>query len=325
MIFFAHPEMLVLLVFPVVLAFWQWTRRGRPVVMPMDGVVKKRGYVLMFLLHAASVLPSLLLAAAVVLLASPMRNSPPQVERQMTNIQIVLDNSGSMAYEYGVQPGGSAKKHTRFDAAMDGIDQFLEMRRGDAFGLTVYAKYYLHWVPLTLDTSAISLSRPFIVPYDYSIRGWQPGYTGWEFGGTFTASALLGAIDVLKQRPQGDRMIVLVTDGEADRRDLNTARLNLVISELRKAGVSCFAIYINEKAAPRNLKRICSETGGQLIEVNDERSLVSVFEHIDAMKKVSVKRKEPLASENFMPVIIAALAIFILHLGALFGLRYTPW
>jgi len=325
MIFFAHPKLLSLLAIPVVLAFWQWTRRGQPVVMPVDGVVRKRGLLLIFLLHIASVLPALLLAAVIIMLASPMRNSPPEVERQMTNIQIVLDNSASMSYKYGVQPGGSAAKHTRYDAAMDGIDKFLEMRRGDAFGLTVYARYFLHWVPLTLDTSAISLSRPFVVPYDYTIKGWQPGFSGWEWGGTFTGSALLGAIDVLKQRPQGDRMIVLVTDGEADPRDLNSERLNLVISELKKAHVTCFAIYINEKEAPLNLKRICSDTGGHLIEVTDERSLESVFKHIDSMKKVTVKIKEPHVFENFVPVIIAALAVLALHLAALFGLRYTPW
>jgi Ca-activated chloride channel family protein len=323
MISFAHPAVLVLLVIPVVLAFWEWIRRGRPLVMPMDGVATKRGHILLFLLQVTGMLPAVLLAVIILILAGPLRDSPPEVERQMTNIQIVLDNSASMSYAYGKQP--SRGKRTRYDAAMDGIDRFLEMRKGDAFGLTVYARYYLHWVPLTRDTSAISLARPFLVPYDYSVKGWQPGFSGWKNGGTFTGSAMLGAIDVLKQRPEGDRMIVLVTDGEANSYDLNNQRLNLVINQLRKEQVTCFAIYINEKDAPSNLKRICAETGGELIEVNDARSLDGVFSYIDKMKRVKVKRKESRAVTYMQPFVLAAMALLMLHLAALFGLRYTPW
>jgi Ca-activated chloride channel family protein len=325
MIFFAHPRLLALLAIPVILAFWEWTRKGQPIVMPIDNVVKQRGFILMFFLHIASVLPALILAAAIVMLARPMKNMPPEVERQLTNIQIVLDHSASMSDKYGVQPTDGSKKYTRFDAAMDGIDKFLEMRKGDAFGLTVYAKYYLHWVPLTRDTSAITLSRPFIQPWDYRIKGWQPGFNGWLFGGTFTGSALLGAIDVLNQRPDGDRMIVLVTDGDADKKDLSPERLNLVISKLKKENIPCFAIYINEKEAPQNLKRICRETGGAMFEVNNESSLVGVFKHIDTMKKVTVKIKEPHTVEYFVPVIIFAMIILIIHLLSLLGIRYTPW
>ena len=324
MIFFAHPKLLGLLVVPVLLAFFEWTRRGQPVVMPVDGVSGRHGHLIRFILNLAAMLPALLLAAVIVILAKPLQNIPPETERQLTNIQIVLDVSGSMARAYGRQPG-NGKKYTRFDAAMDGIDHFLEMRKGDAFGLTVFATYFLHWVPLTRDTSAISMARPFIVPYDYGIQGWQPGFNKGNLGGTFTGSALLGAIDILRQRPEGDRMIVLVTDGEADRRDLNAARLALIMRELQASNISCYAIYINENQAPANLRRICHETGGELIEVNDERSLDSVFQHIDAMKRVRVKQTEAGVKDCSAPVIVVALGLLALHLLALTGLRYNPW
>jgi Ca-activated chloride channel family protein len=294
------------------------------VVLPVDGVTRRRGMLLRFIINVAAMLPAMLLAAVIVILAKPMQNMPPEVERQLTNIQIVLDNSGSMARPYGPQPGGG-RKLTRFDAAMDGIDKFLEMRKDDAFGLTVFATCYLHWVPLTRDTSAISLARPFIVPYDYAIRGWQAGFNRGDLGGTHTGSALLGAIDLLRQRPEGDRMIVLVTDGEADYADLSPSRVSLVLRELKKSNISCYAIYINERPAPRNLKKICRETGGELIEVNDERSLESVFAHIDSMRKVKIKQTESGARERTAPVIIVALGLLCMNLLMLTGLRYTPW
>ena len=33
---FQHPQLLGLLALPVILAFWEWVRRGHPIVMPFD-------------------------------------------------------------------------------------------------------------------------------------------------------------------------------------------------------------------------------------------------------------------------------------------------
>jgi Ca-activated chloride channel homolog len=62
---FHHPQLLWLLALPVVWGFWQWVRRGHPVVLPFDHGNAARGpLVLRFLTNLAGTLPALLLAIA---------------------------------------------------------------------------------------------------------------------------------------------------------------------------------------------------------------------------------------------------------------------
>ena len=75
-------------------------------------------------------LPILLLAIAILLLAGPRRFEQPRSEREMTNILFCLDVSGSMTAPFGA---GS-----RYDAAMTSLNDFISFRKGDAFGLTVF-------------------------------------------------------------------------------------------------------------------------------------------------------------------------------------------
>src|SRR5436190_1804876 len=158
---FLHPQWLALLALPVILAFWEWIRRGQPVALPFDHGPQRRGLVLRFFVLGANCLPATLLAAAIIFLAHPVTFTPPEVERKLTNIQIVLDTSGSMAENHGSQAAG---RHTRFDSAMDAILRFTSYRQGDAFGLTIFSRHFIHWLPLTLDTQSFELARPFIVP-----------------------------------------------------------------------------------------------------------------------------------------------------------------
>ena len=79
----------------VILAFWfVWTQyKGGPEVMT-------------FVIGSA---------LAILLLARPMIHLPPVVERQMSNIEIVLDISESMSSPCGPQPA-AGPKYRRFDA-----------------------------------------------------------------------------------------------------------------------------------------------------------------------------------------------------------------
>ena len=54
---------------------------------------------------------------------------------------------------------------------MKAIDEFLKIRKGDAFGLTFFGNNVLHWVPLTSDPSAIRCAPPFMKPENVP-TGW---------------------------------------------------------------------------------------------------------------------------------------------------------
>ena len=63
---FLHPQWLALLALPVILAFWEWVRRGQPIVLPFDHGRQRRGLMLRFLVLCANCLPAGLLALAII-------------------------------------------------------------------------------------------------------------------------------------------------------------------------------------------------------------------------------------------------------------------
>jgi len=309
---FAHPKLIVLLVVPVCLLFWEWVRRGQPLVLPFDDVRQRRGWFLGGLVLSANSLPAVLLAVAIVFLARPLAYAPPKTERKLSNIQIVLDTSMSMREPYGAQ--GGEKVFTRFDGAMDAIETFLSAREGDAFGLTVFSRRFLHWVPLTTDTLAIRMARKFIAPELFPDPLW---------GGTFIAKALGGAIVPLSKHPEGDRMIILITDGEGE--DIVKGGEREIIARLRQHQIVVFAVSMTDKPVNPALEAIARETGGQLFTALTPQALAIVFDRIDQMKKVEVQATRPEVIDFLDPFLVPAMALVAMQLLAMFGLRFTPW
>ena len=153
---FSHPIVLFLLPLPALLLIWIWRREAARVVLPFDHAPRRHGNWLRIPINLMESLPALLLATVIVILAGPQRLSEPRTKRALTNIEFCVDVSGSMSAQFG--------EGTRYDASMAAIDEFLDYRKGDAFGLTFFGNSVLHWVPLTSDASALRCSPPFMRP-----------------------------------------------------------------------------------------------------------------------------------------------------------------
>ncbi len=169
---FSRPWLLLLLALPILQLCWVWQRRSGRFAMPFDTDGARRlgsGVVVRGLLGLAESLPALLLAVAVLLLALPQELAAPKQRRALTNIQFLVDISGSMTAQFG--------KGSRYDASMQAINDFLDYRAGDSFGLTFFGNQYLHWVPLTSDPSAFRNAIPFMRPENA-----PPGFGGTEIG-----------------------------------------------------------------------------------------------------------------------------------------------
>lgn len=308
---FLYPKLLALLAIPVILAFWEWVRPGQPLAMPFDHAKVRRGRFWQFLINSANCLRAGLLAVAILFLAHPVIFNPPEVERQLTNVQIVLDNSGSMRSPHGPQNG---KLNSRFDSAMASIEQFLHYRKGDAFGLTVFSRSFVHWVPLTLDTESIILSKPFVSPNVFPDEFW---------GNTFVGKALYGAADLLDQAKTGDRMIILLTDGLSS--DIMPPKDSAIIADLQAKRIKVFVIFLIDQPVTPSLVGIAQASGGDAWGAVTPEALNAVFKRIDEMKKVVVLEKKPRASDYYDPFFIPAMAALGLAILALFGIRYNPW
>ena len=118
----------------------------------------------------------------VLILAGPQKWDEPRSKRVLTNIEFCVDVSGSMTASFG--------EGTRYDASMRAINDFLDYRTGDAFGLTFFGNSVLHWVPLTTDVSAFRCAPPFM----------KPGRLPSWFGGTEIGKALLACRRILIER-----------------------------------------------------------------------------------------------------------------------------
>ncbi|MBK1825702.1 vWA domain-containing protein [Haloferula rosea] len=303
---FHHPAFLWLLALPLIWGFWQWVRRGHAVALPFDHGGLREGRVLRFFIHLAGSLPAVLLAVAVLMLAGPRRPAPPTDERVLNNILLCIDVSGSMSVPFG----GNG---TRFEAAVAAAQAFCDFREGDAFGLTVFGSEYLHWVPPTRELSAVSNAMKYVRPSN--MPGWM--------GGTLIANALRGCREQLLQVAEGDRAVVLISDGSSA--DFNNGGDRAVAEELAADGIRVFGILIGDGAGAGGLETVSAATGGKMFVVGDSGALDEVFREIDRMQKARFKPSTADWVDYHEPFAIAGLAALLLYALTLLGLRYTPW
>jgi Ca-activated chloride channel family protein len=302
---FSRPLLLMLLVIPGWLLIRTWRQSESRLVLPFDHSRIAGSRWLTWTVNLAESLAPLGLGVVICLLAGPQQLGEPQSGRQLTNIEFCVDISGSMTAPFG---DGS-----RYDAAMGAINRFVDYRKGDAFGLTFFGNSVLHWVPLTSDVSAIKCATPFMRP-ERNIPG---------FGGTEIARALIACKKVLAEREDGDRMIILVSDGLSA--DLFGNRSSEVAAELKANRIVVYCIHISETVVPPDIVNVSRLTDGDVFGVDDPGALEAVFEKIDKMQQTKLVQLAPDVLDDFRPYCLVGLSLVGLATVCLFGVRYTPW
>ena|SRR5579863_4618486 len=302
---FARPLLLVLLAVPIWLLICTWRRSEGRLVLPFDHSSTRHSLILAGVVNLAESLPPLVLAVVVLLLAGPQQIGEPKSGRALTNIEFCVDISGSMTSPLG--------DGTRYDAAMEAINRFVDYRKGDAFGLTFFGNSVLHWVPLTSDVSAVKCATPFMRP-ERNIPG---------FGGTEIARALIACRRVLAEREEGDRMIILVSDGLSA--DLFGNRSSEIAAQLKESRVVVYAVHIAESEVPPDIVNVARLTGGDVYGVNDPGALEAVFQKIDQMQQTKMVQLAPDTLDDFRPYCLAGMSLVGLATLCLFGVRFTPW
>lgn len=306
---FHHPQLLWLLALPVLWGFWQWVRRGHALVLPFDHGQQRDGRWLRVLTNLAGTLPAVLLAIAVLMLAGPRQPAPPLDERILNNIIICLDVSGSMGVPFG-------QKGTRFEAAVAATKQFCSFRKGDAFGLTIFGSEYVHWIRPTKELSAIINATRYVRPDN--MPAWM--------GGTLIANALRGCRDELMRIPEGDRAVVLITDGGSG--DFQNGGDRSVAQELAERNIRVFSVLIGAEGfggGSDGLYTIAATTGGKVFTAGDPAALDTVFHEIDGMQKAKFKQVTADWVDDYTPLAVLGLTAALLLALSLLGLRYTPW
>lgn len=303
---FAHPAVLWLLVLPLILFVERWIGKKSTIALPLDHSDSRKSRYRSSLAFAASMIPSAILAIAILMIAGPMRSDKPQTERLVTNIDFVLDVSGSMQSNFGT---GS-----RYDAAMEAIRQFAEKRKGDAFGLTIFGNEVLEWTPLTKDLAVINNATPFL----------RPGKLPHQFGGTEIGKAIEFCSSRVAMRGDGngDRLLILLSDGISS--DLYDDRAAKIGNALKENSIVLHAVHIGDNV-PSQLQELVRPTGGSVFGAGDPNTMARVFSHIDQMQRARIVPKESRMIYNYEPLALAGVVLMMAHLVSLLGLRYTPW
>lgn len=299
---FLHPWVLLLLLVPILLS-WSLFARRAGLAMPFDGRTHSKHTLLRWTLAGLEAVPLLLLSVAIVAAAGPQKLKLSKQRREVTNIQICMDVSGSMAGE-------------RYENASQAISDFTRMREGDEFGLILFGNQQIRWVPLTKDLEAVRNAMPFANPDR------QPP----QMRGTQIGAAMLFAKKVLDAEVEdqtGDRMIIVVSDGESG--DFGDGFEYEVADELKRGGITVYYIHVAEGDIPLETAEMARETGGEAIAATDPESLRGVFQHIDRMRRAKTLPASTIPLDHFAPFAIAALVLLGMHSISLMGVRYTPW
>ncbi len=304
---FSNWLILNFLFIPAGILVWVWRTRRSAIAMPWDFGRQKSGWFWSFVIKCMQSIPVLLMAIAIILLAGPRSYAVPKAKRKLTNIEFCLDLSGSMMARFG--------SGTRYDAAMQAINQFIEFREGnDAFGLTIFGDTVHQWIPLTSDTSAFRCATPFLQPSN------MPAGFG---GGTMIGQALRECLRILDNRNSGDRMIVLVSDGQSA--DLDGGKDEIIAHELKDSKVVLYGVHIGGGNVPAEVASIATITGGSTFSAGDELGLENVFRKIDSMQVAELERSYAELLDYFWPFCIVGISLLFVYLLSLFGLRFTPW
>lgn len=211
------------------------------------------------------------------------------VKNKGYDLMLAVDISGSMQ---AIDFSNSVKVISRLDVAKDVVGKFVRGRRGDRVGLVTFGEHAYLQVPLTPDT--ISVSR--------MLDGTLSGMAG---NATAIGDAIGLSVRTLRERPEGSRVLVLLTDGE----DNSSSIPPLEAAKLaKKYGIRIYAIGMGKEGPvpfPTNyggygmvevpmdeklLKEIAEMTGGQFFRATDQRALEAIYRKIDQLEKTEAEQ-----------------------------------
>jgi Ca-activated chloride channel family protein len=263
--------------------------------------------------HVPFILRTLAIALLIVAIARPRSSDEfSKFDTEGIDIIFALDISTSMlARDF---------KPDRIEAAKDIAIQFIAQRPHDRMGIVIFAGESFTQCPLTTDRATL-------------INLMKEVTTGWIEDGTAIGNGLATAIARIKDSDAKSRVIILLTDGVNNMGEIAP----LMAAEMAKTyGIRVYTVGIGTRGtAPypfmtergiiiqqmpveidEDLCRQISEiTGGRYFRATDNTKLIEIYNEIDKMEKAKVTVDSlSIYKEEFMPIALAALALFLLEL-----------
>ena len=138
--------------------------------------------------------------ALVVALAGPQVRSQTLQEPSGRDLVVALDLSASMAEPVASDGGGRTR---RIDVVNEVLARFVIGRRGDRIGLIAFAREADLIAPMTFDTGAVAMMLEEVA-------------IGLPGRRTDIGQAIGLTIQLLRKEPLGERVLIVVSDGETN-------------------------------------------------------------------------------------------------------------
>ena len=240
--------------------------------------------------------------------------APPQSGR---DLMLAVDLSGSMS-EPDMELGGNIVD--RLTAAKAVLADFLDRRVGDRVGLLVLGQRAYALTPLTLDRDSVR----------DQLRDSVAGLAGRE---TAIGDAIGLAVKRLRDQPEGQRVLILLTDGvnnagvldplkAAELAKAEHVRIHTIAFGGSGGGFSLFGLNVpmprgDDEIDEATLKKIAQDTGGQSFRARDTEQLAGIYAELDRIEPVQQEgqRVRPRIERYGWPLLAAllvALAAFLL-------------
>lgn len=316
----AWPWMFVLLPLPLLAAWWLPRVRaadGAALRMPHQGLA-------MPIASEFAAIPTLrralaLLAWALLVLAAARPQwlgEPEDVPRSGRDLLLAIDTSGSMSIE-DMQLGGATAP--RFAAIQAIASDFIGRRAGDRVGLILFGTRAYLLVPLTFDLKTVRSQLA-----DSTI-----GLAGRE---TAIGDAVGLAVKRLRDRPQQQRVLVLLTDGVNTAGELDPAKASelAVANQVRIYAIgigadrmrvdSVFGSRVVNPSADLDeamLTRMAEATGGRYFRARDSAELAGIYRMLDSIEPIADNSESlrPLTELYWLALAAAMLAAILAALA----------
>ncbi|MGD0711056.1 MAG: VWA domain-containing protein [Bacteroidales bacterium] len=316
---FAQPWFLLFLVIIPVMSVWYWFRHksSSADIQVSDATVfdatpkslRQRLY------HGLFILRMLAVAALIIALARPQSHSSGE-DVSVEGIDIVLasDISGSMQAE--------DFKPNRVEAAKAIAMQFIDSRPNDRIGLVIFSSEAFTQCPLTSNHSILK-------------NLFAQVHTGMIDDGTAIGDGLATAVNRLRFSSAISKVIILLTDGVNNQGVIDP----MTAAEIAKLyGIRVYTIGVGTMGtAPypvktqfgmqyQNmeveidealLKQIADLTNGKYFRATNNEKLEAIYKEIDKLEKSKIDVLEySKKTEEFIPLLFIALALFLLEITA---------
>jgi Ca-activated chloride channel family protein len=241
------------------------------------------------------------------------------------DIMLAVDLSGSMR---ALDFASKSASWNRLDIVKSVAAKFISEREGDRIGLILFGNNAYLQSPLSLDLNSTN----------EMLKMSQIGLAG---DATAIGDAITLGVKNLRERPEGSRVMILMTDGDDTASKvppMEAARL------ARDYGIKIYTIGVGKKGpvpypTPSGaiiytpleinddmLKRIAETTGGKFFHATNKDALETIYDEINRLEKTEAETKEMMMRDQlfFIPLSFGLFLLSVAFLtkfkwGRLFG------